>query len=511
MSPKPRLNEHHVAQVAELLTAHKMVDAAGKLGVTAQTLRKFVRKHGLQPRGQVLFVASSEAVKAYQDGATIEELSKQEGVDRTTLRNALVRQGVVIRKEWSRTKGPLPKDADVDHMAALLSKGMTLRDIGRETGFSYTTVRKYLNARGIEVRRRKAERPNPRNALLAREYGISGAVEQQMLIKQGGRCAICGVTPDSPRNHGKTVLCVDHDHITGKVRGLLCATCNMGLSYFRDQREVLQSCARYLEAHPLKEKEVSCPNVGDQILHYLELATQQVSEGVRVIDPSRWNIDKLVSEGFPTSDIRHALRVAHLKSPRTQWVFAHEVEQAVARGEIFKICDARKLGLREITTDEANALYKTTHLQGTIRTAIVSYGLFDEDGLVAAMSFNTPKICRSPREALLLQRFACRRGCRIRGAAGKLLKAVRSYDVVPILSYSDNRYSDGGLYRALGFAQIDTQDVDYLYYKDGQIFNKSQLQKSRTAGRDDPRTEYEIARSLGYLRIYNAGKRVWGF
>ena len=111
---------------------------------------------------------------------------------------------------------------------------------------------------------------------------------------------------------------------------------------------------------------------------------------------------------------------------------------------------------------------------------------------------------------MLLQRFACGPGIRIRGGAGKLLKAVREYDHFPILSYSDNRYSDGGLYRALGFTQIDVQDVDYLYYKEGRIYNKSQLQKSRTSSKDDPRTEYEIARSLGYLRIYNAGKRVWG-
>lgn len=65
--------------------------------------------------------------------------------------------------------------------------------------------------------------PLPRNNELVRRYGITLADYVAMLRAQGGGCAICGQKP-TRRN-----LAVDHDHATGKVRGLLCAPCNTGL------------------------------------------------------------------------------------------------------------------------------------------------------------------------------------------------------------------------------------------------------------------------------------------
>lgn len=58
--------------------------------------------------------------------------------------------------------------------------------------------------------------------------------------RQGGQCAICKRT--------YTVrLAVDHDHVTGKVRGLLCGNCNRALGYFKDNVEVIQKAVEYVE------------------------------------------------------------------------------------------------------------------------------------------------------------------------------------------------------------------------------------------------------------------------
>lgn len=64
-----------------------------------------------------------------------------------------------------------------------------------------------------------------------------------MELAQGGLCAICKQPPSSGRYKK---LCVDHDHKTAKVRGLLCYNCNMGLGYFHDNSIALEAAVAYL-------------------------------------------------------------------------------------------------------------------------------------------------------------------------------------------------------------------------------------------------------------------------
>lgn len=80
-----------------------------------------------------------------------------------------------------------------------------------------------------------------RNGKLRRAYGLEPAEYVSMLQRQGGVCLICGT--DQP---GAKSFCVDHDHATGVVRGLLCNDCNVGLGFFRDNPDRLVSAAAYL-------------------------------------------------------------------------------------------------------------------------------------------------------------------------------------------------------------------------------------------------------------------------
>jgi hypothetical protein len=81
---------------------------------------------------------------------------------------------------------------------------------------------------------------------LKTNYGITPETYEVMREMQGGRCVICGT--DKPRgNHG--TLCIDHDHKTGKVRGLLCGTCNRALGFFKDSESLLIAAAEYIRKH----------------------------------------------------------------------------------------------------------------------------------------------------------------------------------------------------------------------------------------------------------------------
>jgi hypothetical protein len=75
-----------------------------------------------------------------------------------------------------------------------------------------------------------------------RDFGIEDEDYQRMLVKQNNGCAICGVKQEE-LNYS---LCVDHDHKTGKIRGLLCHDCNVCIGKAKDNIETLKNAIKYL-------------------------------------------------------------------------------------------------------------------------------------------------------------------------------------------------------------------------------------------------------------------------
>jgi hypothetical protein len=84
-----------------------------------------------------------------------------------------------------------------------------------------------------------------RDYQLAKKFKIGLSDYAAMLEGQGGCCKICG--SDQPASNGKAEFCVDHDHRSGRVRGLLCNKCNIGLGAFKDSVDTLRRAIAYLE------------------------------------------------------------------------------------------------------------------------------------------------------------------------------------------------------------------------------------------------------------------------
>ena len=74
-------------------------------------------------------------------------------------------------------------------------------------------------------------------------YGMTKDQYHELFKKQGKRCPICKTT-----NPGKGGFVVDHDHVTGRVRGILCAPCNLALGIFEDSTKTLARAINYLSA-----------------------------------------------------------------------------------------------------------------------------------------------------------------------------------------------------------------------------------------------------------------------
>ena len=75
------------------------------------------------------------------------------------------------------------------------------------------------------------------------KYGISRSDYNEWFHSQNGACGICNIHQSELKNS----LAVDHDHETGKVRGLLCTTCNTGLGKLGDSIEGLEAAIEYLK------------------------------------------------------------------------------------------------------------------------------------------------------------------------------------------------------------------------------------------------------------------------
>ena len=82
-----------------------------------------------------------------------------------------------------------------------------------------------------------------------KKYGITLEDQERMLIEQEGKCKICGREILLFGESKHRTAHVDHDHSTGKVRGLLCQECNTRLGKFRDNTEYLANAIKYLKEY----------------------------------------------------------------------------------------------------------------------------------------------------------------------------------------------------------------------------------------------------------------------
>jgi len=78
---------------------------------------------------------------------------------------------------------------------------------------------------------------------LINNYGINSENYNNMFNNQGGCCKICKIH----QSELKISLCVDHDHVTGKIRGLLCSACNRAIGLLKDDYKILENAFMYLK------------------------------------------------------------------------------------------------------------------------------------------------------------------------------------------------------------------------------------------------------------------------
>jgi len=172
---------------------------------------------------------------------------------------------------------------------------------------------------------------------------------------------------------------------------------------------------------------------------------------------------------------------------------------------------ARKCEVREIPVKEAKSFFEQYHIQGKNDLGMYFAGLYYQEELVATMSFG-----RHHRNStqMTLDRFAVKTGIHLPGGASKLFKFLLNLTGVSrIISWSDNRWSDGNVYRQLGFTLESALPPDYSYVDFSHNCRRVSKQSQRKSKTGCPAhiTEKEFNKFKDLHRIWDCGKLRWLF
>lgn len=176
----------------------------------------------------------------------------------------------------------------------------------------------------------------------------------------------------------------------------------------------------------------------------------------------------------------------------------------------------RKTVVKEITPKTCKDFLEKNHLQGNVYSKH-RYGLFYKNELVSVMTFGTPRKNVNGKVGdgvYEMVRFCNKLDTSVVGGASKLLKKFIE-DVHPneIISYCDRRWSNGNLYREIGFELSHTTKPNYYYVVKNKRVNRFSYRKDKLVkdGFPQNKTEHEIMLERKIYRIYDCGCLVFKY
>ena len=175
---------------------------------------------------------------------------------------------------------------------------------------------------------------------------------------------------------------------------------------------------------------------------------------------------------------------------------------------------ARKCEVRLVDYHDIREFLAENHLQGAVASPI-NYALYYENELVEVMTFKRPRFTKDYDFELL--RLCTKKGITVVGGASKLWTAFRrEHPTASVISYANRRFSQGKVYRTLGFSLVKTTAPNYVYVRQDEVVTRYQAQKHRLPqllgeGYDPNLSEFENMTRAGFERMYDCGNMVFEF
>ncbi len=210
------------------------------------------------------------------------------------------------------------------------------------------------------------------------------------------------------------------------------------------------------------------------------------------------------------------IRLVHIFED--EWLYKQNIVKSRLKsimGLIENKIFARKCKFKKVNPSKAMDFYDKNHLQGKCKGKY-HYGLYYNDELVSLMTFGKIRQQRKFHENYddkwELLRFANKLDTAVVGGASKLLKHfINEVRPKEIISYADKRWSDGNLYKQLGFEHIHDSKPNYFYTTGRKRENRFKYRKSELIkqGFEIDKSEHEIMLEQNIYRIYDCGTMVF--
>jgi len=199
-----------------------------------------------------------------------------------------------------------------------------------------------------------------------------------------------------------------------------------------------------------------------------------------------------------------------------EWLNKNEIVKSILKSKLGIIDNkifARKCVVREIDGNTSQTFLNNNHIQGNVN-AKIKIGLFYNNELVSLMTFGNKRLVMGNKinvdgEYEML-RFCNKLNTSVIGGASRLLSYfIKTYKPVSILTFADRRYSQGNLYKQLGFHFIKNTKPNYWYFEKNEMIRHHRFNYRKDVlvreGFDPNKTEHEIMSERGFLCIYDCG------
>lgn len=174
----------------------------------------------------------------------------------------------------------------------------------------------------------------------------------------------------------------------------------------------------------------------------------------------------------------------------------------------------RSCEIRQITFEVLDNFLENNHIQGKNTLRIIGFGLFFKEELVGVISLGRHH--RKKDNNIVLDRLCFKDGVQVTGGASKLFKKCIEWSKVnkyeKIISWSDNRWSQGNIYEVLGFklTKVLSPDYSYVNIRKCTRVSKQSCRKNKTDCPPDIK-EKDWMFEKGFLRIWDCGKKHWEY
>lgn len=305
-----------------------------------------------------------------------------------------------------------------------------------------------------------------------------------------------------------TITCSKHGNFQQQVNNHLtghgCPKCIKNIS--KPEQEVFDFISQYVEANQSDKTQLGNREL-DIFIPSLNLAIE--------FNGLYWHSDKFKEVNYH----QHKSKKCSEKGIKLIQIFEDEWtdKKEIVKSRLLNLLKqntnkifARNCEVREVSSSDSLKFLENNHIQGKLG-AKIKLGLYHNEELVSLITFGNLRksLGQTAKEGHYeLLRFCNKLNTTVIGSASKLQKYFeKNYEYEEIISYADLRWSQGEIYKTLGYNLVRETKPNYFYTKGTTRENRFIYRKSELVrlGYDKNKTEKQIMEELGFSRVYDSG------